>query len=536
MPRQDDLQKQIAQHNRRLQLLKEREARQGINTPPEVITEVEDIEDRIEELKAQLAEVNRRGESPNSIFATNRDLHIYQQPAVSVAVDPKLMVLRAQPRIFLCHAKEDKPQVQELYNKLKDAGYHPWLDKFDLLPGQQWRTAIKRIITNLDNLVLVCLSQHSITKRGVVQQEIKWALDILEQMPEEAIYLIPVRLEECQVPEQLSPLHWVNLFEPDGFEYLTRALDFEIGKRRAVPTPEPKPPKSPHSQNLDPKQANPLPKVITPQHAFEPKLILIPAGEFLMGSDPDIDKDAQKEEQPQYTLHLPAYYIAETPVTNVQYAAFVRATHYQTKAEEIGWSFVGTRIDVKKIIGANWQHPTGPGSDISQKRDHPVVQISWHDAVTYCEWLSEATGRDYRLPTEAEWEKAARGRYGRIYPWGNEWNPKRCNNGISDLIGTTPVGAYPDGASPYGVLDMVGNVIEQTLSLWGADALKPDFKYPYDATDGRENIKATEKFLRVARGGSWSNDSEFYFRCANRSRDIPSGRHTTIGFRVVSPI
>ena len=98
------------------------------------------------------------------------------------------------PRIFLCHATEDKPRVRKLYHQLKTAGYQPWLDKEDLLPGQKWWPTIKRIISNTDNLVVVCLSDHSTTKRGVVQQEIKRALDVLDQMPEEAIYLIPARL------------------------------------------------------------------------------------------------------------------------------------------------------------------------------------------------------------------------------------------------------------------------------------------------------------------------------------------------------
>jgi hypothetical protein len=138
---------------------------------------------------------------------------------------------RVQSRIFLCHAREDKLRVMELYRQLKNAGYRPWLDKYDLLPGQNWRGEIGKIIRDPYNLILICLSRNSVTKRGVVQSEIKWALDILEQMPEETVYLIPVRLEECQVPERLSELHWVDLFEPDSFDYLKRALDFELSQR-----------------------------------------------------------------------------------------------------------------------------------------------------------------------------------------------------------------------------------------------------------------------------------------------------------------
>jgi len=137
-----------------------------------------------------------------------------------------------EPRIFLCHASDDKARVRELYHQLKGAGYHPWLDEEDLLPGQAWWAEIKKVISDPYNLVVVCLSHNSVTKRGVVQREIKRALDVLEEMPEDTIYMIPARLEDCRVPERLSDLHWVDLFEPSGFEKLKRSLNSEISKRQ----------------------------------------------------------------------------------------------------------------------------------------------------------------------------------------------------------------------------------------------------------------------------------------------------------------
>jgi formylglycine-generating enzyme required for sulfatase activity len=391
-----------------------------------------------------------------------------------------------KPRIFLCHASEDKPKVQALYHQLKKAGYHPWLDEYDLLPGQDWRQEIEKLITDPYNLVVVCLSNNSITKRGVVQQEITWALDVLDQMPEETIYLIPARLEPCQPPRRLSRLHWVDLFEPDGFENLKRTLDLELSKR---------------------------------QLPFEPELVLIPAGEFLMGSDPSVDKDASEDEQPQHTLYLPDYYMAKTPVTNAQYAAFLQATNHKMP---YGW--------------VNRQPREG-------REENPVIIEPWHDAVAYCNWLSEATGRVYRLPTEAEWEKAARGPDGRIFPWGNQWNEKRCNTkegskyntGFLGGSDTTPVGSYSDGASSYGLLDMAGNVWEWTLSLWGKDWKTTDFKYPYNAKDGRENLEVRDKVYRVLRGGSCNFNLNFA-RCACRYRDVPHMRVSYFGFRPVAPI
>jgi formylglycine-generating enzyme required for sulfatase activity len=218
-----------------------------------------------------------------------------------------------------------------------------------------------------------------------------------------------------------------------------------------------------------------------------------------MGSDPAKDRDAHDYEQPQHTLHLPDYYIAKTPVTNTQYAAFLQATSHKHPG--------------------HWKRgrlPTG-------KEDHPVVRVTWHDAVAYCNWLAELAGKPYRLPSEAEWEKAARGANGRIYPWGDEWHSDRCNSGENDVNDTTPVSTYPDGASPYGLLDMAGNVSEWTRSLYQY--------YPYDPNDGREDPEASGS--RVLRGGS-GNINRRSLRCA--CRDILFGNLSRdVGFRVVFP-
>jgi formylglycine-generating enzyme required for sulfatase activity len=420
------------------------------------------------------------------------------------------MTNQAKPRIFLCHASEDKERVRELYHQLKEAGYHPWLDKYDLLPGQNWRAEIKKILSNPYNLVVVCLSKNSITKRGTVQREIKWALDVLEEMPEGAIYLIPARLEDCQVPEQLEDLHWADLFEPDGFEYLIRSLSLEIGRRQPPTEPEKA------GQAADPKiTRTQLPPKTTPRaptgQPFEPEMILIPAGEFPMGSDPGKDKFAQVHEQPQHFLHLPDYYIAKSPVTNAQYLAFSQSTgHSRPK---------------------HWEGRDPPKG----KEDHPVVHVDLRDAMAYCQWLAKVTGRTYRLPSEAEWEKAARGTDGRIWPWGDEPpDENRCNFG-GNVGETTPVGQYsPHGDSPYGCVDMAGNVWEWTLSLWMKDSQGPAFNYPYDQDDGREDLRAGDNayYYWVVRGGAFVMDEEV-IRCASRYGSYPNFRYMDRGFRVV---
>ena len=244
-----------------------------------------------------------------------------------------------------------------------------------------------------------------------------------------------------------------------------------------------------------------------PFQPYEPArddILLIKAGPFLMGSLPGEDSPAH--EQPQHEVDLPAFYICKYPVTNAQYAEFIKATKYP-KPEKVGW------------FGLNPPR---------QKLDHPVVGVSWDDVLEYCDWLQEQTGRPYRLPTEAEWEKAARGVDGRLYPWGNEWEPGRCHHSSQ---GTTAVAAYPTGASPYGCLDMLGNAGEWTSTLWGADPTAPDFPYPYKAQDGRESLKAEGLVYRIFRGGSYEAKPGD-LRCTVRNWYAPDSKDRRRGFRL----
>jgi formylglycine-generating enzyme required for sulfatase activity len=238
-----------------------------------------------------------------------------------------------------------------------------------------------------------------------------------------------------------------------------------------------------------------------------PELVLIPAGPFLMGSDPRRDPHAHEREQPQHSLFLPDFYLARVPVTNAQYAAFVQSAGYPSPE--------------------HWPDGNPPPG----KEEHPVVNASWYDALAYCRWLSQLSGRSYRLPSEAEWEKAARGEKGRLYPWGDAWDAGRCNSKESGRDDTTPGGAFPLGASPYGLLDMAGNVYQWTLSLWGRDIKEPAFGYPYDPADGREELEADQGVLRVLRGGAYFYDAR-YARTAHRVKSYPDYRVRTRGFRV----
>jgi formylglycine-generating enzyme required for sulfatase activity/energy-coupling factor transporter ATP-binding protein EcfA2 len=222
----------------------------------------------------------------------------------------------------------------------------------------------------------------------------------------------------------------------------------------------------------------------------EPEWAHIPAGEFPMG-----------ERHKAHRVRLAAYAISRVPITNAQYQLFVQATEYEAP-----------------------QHWTGKRAPRG-KEIHPVVNVSWHDALAYCRWLSQATGKPITLPSEAEWEKAARGAEDeRGYPWGDDFDASRCNIDESGFLDTTPIGIFLNGASPYGCLDMAGNVWEWTRSRHAP--------YPYRADDGREPAQPEADDEMVLRGGSWGSNRDFA-RCAYRLRLRPSYRYFFTGFRVV---
>jgi sulfatase modifying factor 1 len=262
-------------------------------------------------------------------------------------------------------------------------------------------------------------------------------------------------------------------------------------------------------------------------------LVLVPKGQFIMGSDKAKDKDAFDDELPQHKLFLDDYYIGKYPVTVAQFAAFVKAEKYQTSAEKEGYGWVWKDNKLQKVEGAYWQQPRGPGSSVARKMDHTVTQVSWDDACDFCAWASRVCQVQVRLPSEAEWEKAARGTDGRIYPWGKEPpDASRCNFDLN-VGDTTPVGRYsPLGDSPYGCADMLGNVWEWTSSRWGKQWDKTDFPYPYRAGDGREDPESRD--WRVLRGGAFGLES-WGVRCACRFRDLPDYFYWYGGFRVCLP-
>ncbi|MEO3973188.1 SUMF1/EgtB/PvdO family nonheme iron enzyme [Streptomyces sp. CAU 1734] len=278
-------------------------------------------------------------------------------------------------------------------------------------------------------------------------------------------------------------------------------------------------------------------------------MIRIPAGDFVMGTSDrgramlraqlGLEGAWTYSESPERRVSLPSYFIDRTPVTNAEFDAFVRATGYRTVCEIEGSGHVKTRGggQVTEVPGVDWAHPAGPGSTWRDLPDHPVTLLAWPDVAAYAAWAGK------QLPTEAQWEKAARGTGGRLWPWGDTWREGVCNvsafhaarlggpgaprtdwwqtfDQLRDAPLTTPVGSFPDGASPYGLLDCAGNVCERTSDWYD--------RYP----DGWDSSEHYGRKYHVLRGGAFHHGPELA-RTAARDFAHPLFRTFHDGFRCV---
>jgi len=254
-----------------------------------------------------------------------------------------------------------------------------------------------------------------------------------------------------------------------------------------------------------------------------PVVVRVPAGTFIAGSDAAEREHAYRLDAAAYgrpvtrdqrwyanegsrrELQLPAYFITRTPITNAQYAAFVADTGHRPPDDDRktreGYGLIHAFARTRKFAWTDGRPPAG-------REDHPVVLVSHGDAVAYAVWLSERTGQTWRLPSEMEWEKAARGTDGRTFPWGRLFAPDRLNSADAGPFDTTPVGTYPEGASPVGLLDAAGQIYEWTN------------------TPG-------ESGRMIVKGGSWDDKGCGVCRSAARHGRPPDLRHILIGFRLV---
>ena len=284
-----------------------------------------------------------------------------------------------------------------------------------------------------------------------------------------------------------------------------------------------------------------------------PDMVLVPEGEFIMGSDKVDTEGLQQryglmkplyvDEHPQQRVRLKSFFIDRYEVCNEQYKEFTGATKYQEPFEwsQNGYNLAAERLEKSDVDALRWIASDYFKEDVdtrrldkpallnlmTQKRQFldrlPVAGVMWADADAYCHWKHK------RLPSEAEWEKAARGKDGNEFPWGNTWDPDAINSGdnIQWEDGIAPVGTYPNSKSPYGVYDMAGNVWE-----WVADDYRP---YPGNLTPNAE-FGAGKKVLRGGGGGIGHYAISQFFRSAARQSNDPRATGADVGFRCAQDI
>ncbi|HEY7833004.1 MAG TPA: SUMF1/EgtB/PvdO family nonheme iron enzyme [Ktedonobacterales bacterium] len=419
-------------------------------------------------------------------------------------------------RVFISHAHADNAICARFAAALRARGIDVWLDLDDAQKGHALSEDIERQLDARSAFVLM-VTESSNSSHWVALELgnyiALWAdkpthlLDGLERL------ILPVRLEAVPVPGRVRNFNWLDAVA-QPFE---QTVD-QIARALAVASNHPQPATPPAPPVAPPLPGEPAPtparlaalgfaaRRVNGVEVILPPLCDVPAGDFLMGSDPQQDKAAQDSEQPQYLIPLPyPFQIARFPITVAEYACFVRSGH--VAPPKGSWRPITWEDQLKHL-------------------DHPVVCITWHDATAYAAWLAKTTRRPWRLPSEAEWEKATRWnsamRQSHIYPWGDAFDKARCNTSASGIGATTPIGSYPSGASPCGALDMSGNVWE-----WTSTVFKP---YPYNASDGRERADSIEN--RVLRGGSWGVDPALSRAAFRLGRD-PTVAGGNVGFRVV---
>lgn len=396
--------------------------------------------------------------------------------------------------IFISYSKKNKIYTDELVNFLEKAGFNVWYDgRIDY--GTSWQREIFEAIQNCAAFIVV-MSPES--------YESDWV---------EREYLYADKLKKPQFPLLLAgeefPFYVSNQFTdvrggklpPDNFlnrleQYLKRQN--RSGENLA-------PPKMTTSEPLLPQLSSSIAILPGPFEWIE-----IPAGKVNISGHGEFS--------------VPKFSIAKYPITNAQFAVFIEDGGYKNRAwwTEAGWDVLekGYEWDSKsrswKATGKAWTTPRYWSDKKWNGTEYPVVGMSWYEAIAFCRWLSKKTGENILLPTEQEWQRAAQGDTSWAYPWGNEFDATRCNSSVESASdGTSPVTQYQYGASPYGVLNMSGNIWEWCLMDYASASIG--------------DINSTE--VRVLRGGSWWSNSVDDLCVSSRFRSYSNGWGNGSGFR-----
>ena len=454
---------------------------------------------------------------------------------------------------FIGYAHENTRFALKVARRLRRHGITVWVDQWHVSQDEVWDREIARAIAGC-GCFLIVLSPAAVNS-WVVRQQVQWAR-------QSGKTIISLLREPCELPEMLQgsicidftgrrfggafgqllshyfpdralqtgtwtglkqsgqdlvseikhswhntlrPLLWPGWLGPTVLAALAIAAVAFVGNLNSdshgfsEPTPE----ALAVVQPTKPPTPSPTPMQTRTRAKDHQIMIEVPAGPFLMGST-DLDSSASPDEKPQRLVHVDTYWIDRTEITNRQF---------------------------RDCVEAGGCKPQQVGNRIFREGNLPVVGVSWAQAESYCRWAGA------RLPTEAEWEKAARGTDGRLYPWGNKFEGQRLNYCDAACVAdwrdrsandgyryTAPVGSYPHGASPYGVLDMSGNVWEWTADWYASGE--------YAAAPESNPTGPESGLQKVIRGGSWYYQGAS-LRVARRHKDVPTSSYDNIGFRCV---
>ena len=396
-------------------------------------------------------------------------------------------------KIFISYRRADSKSVVDRLRDwlIKAYGEHSvFRDIESISPGENYVSKLEKETATCDVMLVVIGPKWATMTDDQGRQRLSVAddwtrIEVERGLAHKDILVIPVLIAEAKMPGRNEiPDSICDLVYRNGIS-VRNDPDFKHDMERLLQTIDA------HTGGA-PFQTKP----------FEPETVRIPEGTFFLGSE--AGADVPEYEKPAQEVHLPTFRFGKYPVTNKQFAEFMRKKG--KSALELGWKS-------QKI-------PLG-------RENHPVTGVSWYDAMEYCRWISQETNRRYTLPNDAQWEKASRGGEQTVFPWGNEFDTTRCNQGQPELAA---VNQYP-AQNKYGCFDLVGNIRQWTCSLWGTDYSVPDPNYAFPVVD----LDASRLVLRILRGSSFQ-DEPGLLRCSYKCGDVPESRGypgSEYGFRVL---